>query len=43
LYPLIHHQLQPVLKQFGLDQVKLPYDLASTGTGQEQQPSRQVH
>lgn len=27
LYPLIHHQLQPVFKQFGLDQVKLPYDL----------------
>jgi len=41
LYPLIHHQLQPVLKQFGLDQVKLPYDLASTG-GQDK-PSRQVH
>lgn len=43
LYPLIHHQLQPVFKQFGLDQVKLPYDLA--GNGQEQGPpaQRQVH
>jgi hypothetical protein len=30
LYPLIHHQLQPVFKQFGLDQVKLPYDLVQT-------------
>ncbi len=29
LYPLIHHQLQPILKQFGLDQVRLPYDLVS--------------
>ena len=41
LYPLIHHQLQPVLKQFGLDRVKLPYDLA--GSGGPEQPSRQVH
>ncbi|HMA98794.1 MAG TPA: hypothetical protein VKO38_04995 [Wenzhouxiangella sp.] len=29
LYPLMHHQLQPVFKQFGLDQVKLPYDLVN--------------
>lgn len=41
LYPLIHQQLQPVLKQFGLDKVKLPYDLANTA-GQDQ-PGRQVH
>ena len=41
LYPLIHHQLQPVFKQFGLDQVKLPYDLVKT----EEQPAegRQLH
>ena len=29
LYPLIHHQLQPVFKQLGLDQVRLPYDLVN--------------
>ncbi|MFW6339736.1 MAG: hypothetical protein ACOC0Q_02580 [Wenzhouxiangella sp.] len=29
LYPLMHQQLQPVFKQFGLDQVKLPYDLVN--------------
>ncbi|NBB93997.1 MAG: hypothetical protein GVY32_12610 [Gammaproteobacteria bacterium] len=40
LYPLIHHQLQPVFKQFGLDQVKLPYDLAGAP---EQGTQRQVH
>lgn len=41
LYPLIHHQLQPVFKQFGLDQVKLPYDLVQTqeSTGE----ARQLH
>ncbi|MEE4297013.1 MAG: hypothetical protein V2J20_10430 [Wenzhouxiangella sp.] len=27
LYPLMHHQLQPVFKQFGLEQVRLPFDL----------------
>jgi hypothetical protein len=41
LYPLIHHQLMPVLKQFGLDQVKLPYDLPGHGT--EPGIQRQVH
>ncbi len=41
LYPLIHHQLQPVFKQFGLDQVKLPYDLA--GNAAQQSGQRQVH
>jgi len=41
LYPLIHHQLKPVLKQFGLDQVKLPYDLPGQGT--ETTTQRQVH
>lgn len=41
LYPLIHHQLQPVFKQFGLDQVKLPYDLA--GNAAQQGKQRQVH
>jgi len=41
LYPLIHHQLQPVFKQFGLDQVRLPYDLA--GQAPDQGPQRQVH
>lgn len=41
LYPLIHHQLQPVFKQFGLEQVKLPYDLA--GNQPEPGTQRQVH
>jgi hypothetical protein len=41
LYPLIHHQLQPVFKQFGLDQVRLPYDLASTPA--KVKPKRKVH
>jgi len=27
LYPLMHHQLQPVFKQLGLEQVRLPFDL----------------
>lgn len=44
LYPVIHHQLQPVLKQLGLDQVKLPYDLAEGGAAATEQPAqRQVH
>lgn len=43
LYPLIHHQLQPVFKQFGLDQVKLPYDLAGNGQEQGAAGQRQVH
>jgi hypothetical protein len=29
LYPLMHQQLQPVFKQFGLEQIKLPYDLVN--------------
>ncbi len=34
LYPLIYQQLQPILKQFGLDRLKLPCDLAEqTVTG----------
>lgn len=41
LYPLIHHQLQPIFKQFGLDQVKLPYDLVKTQTGAAD--GRQLH
>lgn len=41
LYPLIHHQLQPIFKQFGLDQIKLPYDLA--GNAAQQGGQRQVH
>lgn len=41
LYPLIHHQLQPVFKQFGLDQVKLPYDLPTQGS--ETAAHRQLH
>ncbi len=41
LYPLIHHQLKPVFKQLGLDQVKLPYDLATQGA--ETAGQRQVH
>ncbi len=41
LYPLMHHQLQPVFKQFGLDQVRLPYDLFNQP--QEPAPQRQVH
>jgi hypothetical protein len=41
LYPLIHHQLQPVFKQFGLDQVKLPYDLA--GGTPDNAGQRHVH
>lgn len=43
LYPLIHHQLQPVFKQFGLDQVKLPYDLAGNGQEPGATAQRQVH
>lgn len=27
LYPLIHHQLRPVLAQFGLHQVQLPHEI----------------
>ncbi|QKK02802.1 MAG: hypothetical protein HND55_09185 [Pseudomonadota bacterium] len=42
LYPLIHHQLQPVFKQFGLEQVKLPYDLAGNAAP-EAGDHRQVH
>ena len=41
LYPLIHHQLKPVFKQFGLDQVKLPYDLPNHGS--ETAAQRQLH
>ncbi|TVQ36911.1 MAG: hypothetical protein EA370_07350 [Wenzhouxiangella sp.] len=41
LYPLMHHHLQPVFKQFGLDQVRLPYDLVNQQA--EQAPQRQVH
>ncbi len=45
LYPIIHHQLQPILKQFGLDQVRLPYDLVNPPKkkSQQQPPTRQVH
>jgi len=43
LYPLIHHQLQPVFKQFALDQVKLPYDLAASGAAEQGGAQRQVH
>jgi hypothetical protein len=28
LFPIIHHQLQPIFKQFGLDKLRLPHDLA---------------
>lgn len=42
LYPLIHHQLQPVLKQFGLDQVRLPFDLVNQAV-QPATGQRQVH
>lgn len=41
LYPLIHHHLQPVFKQFGLDQVKLPYDLVQTQEANIE--ARQLH
>lgn len=41
LYPLIHHQLQPVFKQFGLDQVKLPYDLVKAQETASE--TRQLH
>lgn len=43
LYPLIHHQLQPIFKQFGLNQVKLPYDLAPGGPDPGPVEQRQVH
>ncbi len=43
LYPLIHHLLQPVLKQFGLDQVKLPYDLAERQPAKPAAEARQIH
>lgn len=42
LYPIIHHQLQPILKQFGLDQVRLPYDLLNPPK-QKGAAGRQVH
>ncbi|MEE4329609.1 MAG: hypothetical protein V2J10_01995 [Wenzhouxiangella sp.] len=41
LYPLIHHQLQPVFKQFGLEQVRLPYDLVNQSPDAAAQ--RQLH
>ena len=41
LYPLIHHQLQPVFKQFGLDQVRLPYDLVKADEAAVE--GRQLH
>lgn len=41
LYPLIHHQLQPVFKQFGLEQVRLPYDLVNQSPDSKGQ--RQLH
>jgi len=41
LYPLIHHQLQPVFKQFGLEQVRLPYDLVNQSPDPAVQ--RQLH
>jgi hypothetical protein len=41
LYPLIHHQLQPILKQFGLNQVRLPHDLVNTPA--EQPDPMHVH
>jgi hypothetical protein len=41
LYPLIHHQLQPVFKQFGLEQVRLPYDLVNQNPDAAGQ--RQLH
>ncbi len=43
LYPLIHHQLKPIFKQFGLDQVHLPYDLASQAAEKRPPANRQVH
>ena len=41
LYPLIHHQLLPVFKQFGLEQVKLPYDLVKSA--ETAADGRQLH
>jgi len=43
LYPLIHHQLQPLLKQFGLNQVKLPYDLVQNAAVKTEGVSHQIH
>lgn len=44
IYPLIHHQIQPVMKQLGLDQLRLPFDLANgDSTGEEPDSVRQVH
>ena len=34
IYPLLHQQLRPVLQQLGLDQVRLPYDLAGGGSSE---------
>ena len=42
IYPLLHHQLRPVLQQLGLDQVRLPYDLAGGG-GSEGAESATLH
>jgi hypothetical protein len=41
LYPLMNHQLQPVFKQFGLDQVRLPFDLVNGPDRPEE--IRQLH
>ena len=41
LYPLMHHQLLPVFKQFGLEQVKLPYDLVKSA--ETAADGRQLH
>ena len=41
LYPLMHQQLQPVFKQFGLEQVRLPFDLINGPDRPDE--ARQLH
>jgi len=42
LYPLIHHQLMPLLSQFGLHNIKLPHDILHRVEETTEQP-QQVH
>lgn len=40
LYPLVHHKLIPLFAQFGLQDVRLPYEIIQKATDE---PSGQVH
>ena len=44
LFPIIHHQLQPIFKQFGLDKLRLPHDLVQqTEASPEVAPQPRLH